>query len=80
MQNPDVEVLNALPTALQEMVRSRHASGWTPMGRLGTPEDIGNAVAMISSVEAGWITGQTIAVDGGSSLMSPELPLEIQLG
>ena len=50
------------------------------MGRLGTPEDIGNAVAMISTVEASWITGQTIKVDGGSSLMSPELPLEIQLG
>ena len=50
------------------------------MGRLGTPADIGNAVALLCSEEAGWITGQVIAVDGGSSLMDPGLPLEIQRG
>jgi len=43
-------------------------------GRLGTPADIGNAVVLLCSGLAGWITGQTIAVDGGSSLMTPELP------
>jgi len=53
-------------------------SGWTPMGRLGTPADIGNAVALLCSEEAGWITGQVIAADGGSSLMESALPLEIQ--
>ena len=35
------------------------------MRRLGTPADIGNAVALLCSKEAGWITGQLIAVDGG---------------
>src|SRR5256712_4058058 len=73
-------VLNALPDAVQEMVRTWHRGGWTPMGRLGTPADIGNAVALLCSEEAGWITGQVIAVDGGSSLMDASLPLEIQRG
>ena len=48
------------------------------MGRLGTPADIGNAVALLCSEEAGWITGQLIAVDGGAGLMDGALPLEIQ--
>ena len=73
-------VLNTLPDAVQDMVRDWHKGGWTPMGRLGTPADIGNAVTLLCSEEAGWITGQTIAVDGGSSLMDPGLPLEVQRG
>ena len=48
------------------------------MGRTGTPADVGGAVAAICSDDAAWITGQTIAVDGGASLMSPEIPLEFQ--
>ena len=48
------------------------------MGRLGTPADIGNAVALLCSEEAGWITGQLIAVDGGAGLMDAALPLAIQ--
>jgi enoyl-[acyl-carrier-protein] reductase (NADH) len=48
------------------------------MGRLGTPADIGNAVAVICSEEAGWITGQLIDVDGGASLVDAHLPLEFQ--
>jgi enoyl-[acyl-carrier protein] reductase III len=71
-------VLNSLPEAAQSVIRNWHQSGWTPMGRLGTPADIGNAVALLCSEEAGWITGQVIAVDGGSSLMDAHLPLELQ--
>ena len=33
--------------------------------RFGLPQDIANAVAFLASDEAGYITGQTIAVDGG---------------
>jgi enoyl-[acyl-carrier protein] reductase III len=73
-------VLNSLPDAAQDMIRKWHQGGWTPMGRLGTPADIGNAVSLLCSQEAGWITGQTIAVDGGLSLMDAGLPLEIQRG
>ena len=71
-------VLNTLPDAAQNLIRSWHLGGWTPMGRLGTPADIGNAVALLCSEEAGWITGQLIAVDGGAGLMDAALPLEIQ--
>ena len=64
-------VLNTLPEAAQNLIRDWHQGGWTPMGRLGTPADIGNAVALLCSEEAGWITGQLIAVDGGSGRWMP---------
>jgi NAD(P)-dependent dehydrogenase (short-subunit alcohol dehydrogenase family) len=72
-------VLNSLPAEVQTLIRRWHESGWTPMRRLGTPADIGNVVALLCSEEAGWITGQIIRADGGSSLMSSEVPAEIQL-
>ena len=71
-------VLNTLPAPVVQMIRDHHKSGWTPMRRLGTPADIGNAVALMCSTEAAWITGQLIAVDGGMGLMDPGLPLAIQ--
>lgn len=71
-------VLNSLPSAVQDGIRDWHKGGWTPMGRLGTPADVGNAVALLCSDEANWITGQLIDVDGGASLMDAHLPLEIQ--
>jgi NAD(P)-dependent dehydrogenase (short-subunit alcohol dehydrogenase family) len=37
-----------------------------PVGRLGTPEDVGAAVVWLASDEAAWVTGQTIGVNGGS--------------
>ena len=37
----------------------------TPLGRLGTPEDIAALVALLASEEAGFITGQVITSDGG---------------
>ncbi len=40
----------------------------TPMGRLGKPEDIANAVIMLSSSRAGWITGQIVQAGGGLML------------
>jgi 3-oxoacyl-[acyl-carrier protein] reductase len=37
----------------------------TPLGRLGQPEDIAAAILFLTSPAASWITGQTLAVDGG---------------
>jgi len=71
-------VLNSLPEPVQDTIRNWHKDGWTPMGRIGTPADIGNAVSLLCSDEAKWITGQLIDVDGGASLMDAHLPLEIQ--
>lgn len=39
-----------------------------PMKRLGTPEDIGPAVAFFASDDAGFITGQTLSVSGGLTM------------
>ena len=39
----------------------------TPLGRLGTPEDIAHAVAFLASDQASFITGQILTVDGGFS-------------
>lgn len=73
-------VLNSLPDQVQDLIRNWHKRGWTPMGRLGTPEDIGDVAALFCSEQAGWITGQVICADGGASLMTPEVPPEIQFG
>lgn len=72
-------VLNTLPAQAQDLIRNWHARGWTPMGRLGTPDDVGDVVTLFCSKQAGWITGQVIYADGGASLMNPEVPTEIQL-
>jgi NAD(P)-dependent dehydrogenase (short-subunit alcohol dehydrogenase family) len=73
-------VLNTLPEQVQQFIRNWHTRGWTPMGRLGTPADIGNVVALFCSDKASWITGQIIYADGGASLMNPEIPPEMQIG
>jgi len=40
-----------------------------PMRRLGQPEDIGPAVAFLASEQAGYITGQTLSVSGGLTMI-----------
>ncbi|MCC6176648.1 MAG: SDR family oxidoreductase [Chloroflexi bacterium] len=47
-----------------EDLRERRAAP-IPLGRVGYPEDIGNAVAFLASDEASYITGQCLYVDGG---------------
>jgi enoyl-[acyl-carrier protein] reductase III len=76
----DDSVLNGLPDPVVQTARQWHASGWTPMGRMGTPADIGNVVALLCTPEAAWVTGQVLHADGGASLVDTHLPLEIQRG
>src|SRR5690606_16720148 len=40
-------------------------SGRSPVGRVGTPDDIAAAVVFLCSDDAGYITGQTLGVNGG---------------
>lgn len=46
--------------AMGEAFRER-----TPLGRIGEPDDIADAVAFLVSEEARWVTGETLRVDGG---------------
>ncbi|WP_116325284.1 SDR family NAD(P)-dependent oxidoreductase [Cupriavidus taiwanensis] len=39
-----------------------------PLGRAGEPDDIASAVRYLAGPESGWVTGQSLAVDGGSEL------------
>jgi NAD(P)-dependent dehydrogenase (short-subunit alcohol dehydrogenase family) len=48
------------PTVTAQIAKS------IPIGRTGTPEDIGAACVWLASDEAGWVTGQTIQINGGS--------------
>ena len=76
----DDSVVGRLPTEVFQAIKAWHESGWTPMRRVGTPADIGNAVTLLCMDEASFITGQTIHVDGGASVMDPVFPLAIQQG
>ena len=56
---------DVLPDAQKEALNSR-----IPMGRMGEGEDIGAAVAYLASREAGYVTGQTLHVNGGMAMFS----------
>lgn len=46
------------------------AAATHPIGRHGTPEDIAAAIAYLASDEAGWVTGECMAIDGGRHMTS----------
>jgi 3-oxoacyl-[acyl-carrier protein] reductase len=56
-------------SVLYEGREEKVAAGYA-LRRLGVPEDIAGAVAFLASADAGWITGQTLVVDGGLLLKS----------
>jgi NAD(P)-dependent dehydrogenase (short-subunit alcohol dehydrogenase family) len=49
--------------------REDEASAAYALGRLGDPADVAGAVAYFASDDASWVTGQTLVIDGGVSLM-----------
>jgi NAD(P)-dependent dehydrogenase (short-subunit alcohol dehydrogenase family) len=51
-------------------------SALTPLGRVGTPEDVGRAVGFLCEERSDFITGQTVWVDGGL-FSRPAWPYEI---
>lgn len=60
---PLTEMFLGFPGVSQDFVER------TPKGRLGQPEDIAKVALFLASDYAEWITGQTIVVDGGLSLL-----------
>lgn len=56
------------PVAIQAMVEV------TPLGRMGTCDDIANAALFLCSDQGAYITGQTLCVDGGASCLALPTP------
>jgi NAD(P)-dependent dehydrogenase (short-subunit alcohol dehydrogenase family) len=50
----------------------------TPLGRIGTPEDVANLVVFLASPLASYITGQNVVIDGGSVLPNPQADAILQ--
>jgi 2-hydroxycyclohexanecarboxyl-CoA dehydrogenase len=62
MWTDDMMKIFGTPEALEKIAKG------IPLGRLGTPNDIANAVLFLASDRANFITGQTISVDGGYTM------------
>lgn len=61
----DTPALRKIPGSEQMIEKARQGN---PYGRLTTPEDVANAVAILSRPESAWMTGNVIRVDGGESI------------
>jgi 3-oxoacyl-[acyl-carrier protein] reductase len=59
----ETQMTDALPEEMKGATLTR-----IPLGRLGTPEDVGAAVAFLASDAASYITGQVLTVDGGMTV------------
>ena len=59
----ETEMMATIPEKVLDMMREK-----TPVGRLGTPEEVANAYLFLASKEAGFINGSVLHIDGGVSL------------
>lgn len=63
--------LGAIDASGLERAMTEHAERTIPMGRWGTPADIGQMAAYLASPAGDWITGSIFVVDGGEWLARP---------
>ena len=61
-------IATAMTEALNDEQKARIA-GQIPAGRMGAPEEIAAAVVYLASNEAGYVTGQTLHVNGGMAMI-----------
>ena len=72
-------VRSGLTRRLVENPATLQASKWMhPLGRIGEPEDVAALASFLVGPQASWITGQTVAVDGGLSGIKLAPPVSAQ--
>jgi NAD(P)-dependent dehydrogenase (short-subunit alcohol dehydrogenase family) len=59
---PLTELVTQVPAVLADYLEN------TPLGRVGTPEDVANAVLFLCSDKASWMTGEVLDLNGGAHL------------
>jgi 3-oxoacyl-[acyl-carrier protein] reductase len=59
----ETELTGSLPENVKEAIRTQ-----VPMGRFGEAEEVAEVVTFLAGEGAGYVTGQTIAVDGGMTM------------
>lgn len=65
----DTPILDPLRDAIGKEAAEAKLARQVPLGRIGTPDDIANAVLYLASDESSFITGAEIRLDGGISAM-----------
>lgn len=70
---PLTEPVQQMPTIVADYLEN------TPLGRLGTAQDIADAVAFLCSDKASWLTGEVLDLNGGAHLKRyPDIPARLE--